>query len=147
MVLPVAAVLKTNLNDAGDADNVIGVTGTYNAHDLVRRTDRATVAQGCGLSGTVRSKSIAIVKSLETGAKRKVLHSGGTRVSVLVSAVGPRCSRSSRQQADAKATVATSGHRDSNVIHADTGTSGDNSGNNSSRGQRTNVRPLQMSAV
>jgi hypothetical protein len=109
---------ERNSDDASDADNVISVTGTHDAHDLVRRTDRATVTQGCGLSRTVATEAVTTVKPLEASTKREVLHSGGTRVTVLVSAVGPRCSRSSRQQADAKATVATSGHRDSNVIHA-----------------------------
>ena len=33
---------ERNSDDAGDADNVIGVTGTHDTHDLVRRTDWAT---------------------------------------------------------------------------------------------------------
>ena len=78
--LPLGTVCEANLEDASDADDVVGVTNTHDAQHLVCSCRWRPNADNCALSGAVCGEAVAAVKPLERSCNGNVLKDACTSV-------------------------------------------------------------------
>ena len=78
--LPLDTVCEANLEDASDADDVVGETGTHDAQHLVRSCRGRPNTDDCALSGAMCGEAVAAVKPLECSCNGNVLKDACTSV-------------------------------------------------------------------